>query len=174
MTFSFKNLSRQKLSLLKSSSNLHIDFFNFSGLLILSIYAVQKIKLYFFKTVNQNGNLGFVIQINDFDRPFFGRFEKQNGRNWLWIKVRKVSFYPRVFQVLIGFDFLDKKNKKNYRVSEFSIFAFSANGALHKKAHKALILKVSLNLKLNKNFSWKRNLKIWNNLYYIDSYNCKK
>ena len=35
--------------------------------------------------------MGFVIQINDFDRPFFGRFEKQNGRNWPWIKVIKQS-----------------------------------------------------------------------------------
>ena len=66
-------------------------------------------KFYFFKTVNQNGNLGFVIQIDGFDRPFFGRFEKQNGRNWPGIKVRKVTLYPRVFQVLIGFNFLDEK-----------------------------------------------------------------
>ena len=148
-------------------------FLQLFGLANIKYLRSSKNKFYFFETENKNGNLGFVIQICDFDRPFFGRFEKQNGRNWLWIKVRKVTFYPRVFQVLIGFDFLHEKNKKNYRVSEFSIFAFSANGAYHLKAHKTLILKVSLNLKLNENFSWNRNFKIWNNLYYIDSY-CQK
>ena len=60
------------------------------------------------ENIFKNGNLGFVIQINDFDRPFFGRFEKQNGRNWPWIKVIKQSLSFFLFP-------WGKKIKKSYK-----------------------------------------------------------
>ena len=105
--------------------------------------------------------MGFVIQINDFDRPFFGRFEKQNGRNWPWIKVIKqsLSFF------LCSWGKKIKKSYKNLSTNQnasFPILEFCVKKGLKWKLAMHWFQKLALNLKSIKSFSIYRNFKIWN------------